>query len=396
MDRTIIIADHFQLIHRGHMLLLKNIQDKINNGLVDKCFVCISQENEDILGLYEKESMLNKIISNNPNFDIFHIDSLKMFKDIKIFQEENEIIAVLVEPLQESYIRSTLEGLGVPVIPFKHDIIIEDIEDAIITGDYQTFTQYVPQSLWDEFQNLKELYKMDKISENKEVVMTKIGRTDLEKLVREAVENQIREQQQAKKNKDIIRMSKTELQSLIKQIVNEKLVGQDFNDMYDLKADILKELHKTTKSKWVRVIQNIGKKPDGNFILKMIGSGGVRINLVWGSAIEDGDYILSTGATLIAGESFSMEAYSYMIKLVEISSTFLKFLNEIESQIEDTSDDDDLAPMEEPMPPMDEPMEEPMPPMDEPMEEPMEEPIIDEPIDEPEEEEEEEEEEEVK
>jgi len=401
MNRIIVIADNFQLIHKGHMYLLKTVLDKYNRDEIQGCYVCIAQEVDDILGLYEKESMLNKIINKHPAFNIMHIESLKMFKDIKALQSENEIVAVLVEPLQESYIRSNLEGLNVPVIPYKHNIKLEDLEYDIVSGDYQAYTQKVPQLLWDEFQNLKELYTMDKISEEVNMSKGKLGQKQIEELVRQELELQIEN-----KNKSTVKISKQELQEMIKTIISEKLTGQEFNDMYDIKTDILKEFHKSTKSKWVKIVSHVGKKPDGEFILKLIGSGGVKINLVWGSNIENGDFILSTGATLVAGEEFSVEAYAYMIRLVEKSKDIMKFLNEIESRIDDISESelgemDTPEPIAEPMPPMDMPepemdmgtiemdMPEPEPEMD--MGEPIDEPEMD--IPEPEIEEEEEDEE---
>jgi hypothetical protein len=157
----------------------------------------------------------------------------------------------------------------------------------------------------------------------------KVNFKDLENYIVEAVEKQIKE---IEGNKRTVITTKKQLRSMIEALISEKLTGNAFNEMHELKNTILKEVQKITKSKWALSITNVGKKSDGSYIIKIVGSGNTKVNLLWGDAL-DGDFNFSTSTPLVAGDEFSTELYKFMLGMVEKKVEIIKILKEIETKI---------------------------------------------------------------
>lgn len=342
MEKAIVICDNFKLIHIGHEWLLKAVDEMMKKDDIQRCYIFVGQEEGDILGQYEKENMLQKLINKNERYLIYHVESLKIFKEIKQINIDGfNVVKVLVEPEEHSFIKNALAGLPTIVVPFKHNIDENKIEEYIESGNYQEYCNVMPQTLWAEFQNLKELYARKKISENKEdfiMTKTKLNLNDLEKYIANALNQKIKS---LNEEKTTIRTTKKELYSLIESIIMEKLTGHAFNEMHELKTDIFKNIQKITKHKWIMSISNIGKKQDGSYLIKMIGSGNTRLSIVWGDNI-DGDFSFTTSTSLVAGDEFSTSLYSFMNIMVEKRIDIVKMLKEIETKIITDNGDDML------------------------------------------------------
>jgi hypothetical protein len=169
-------------------------------------------------------------------------------------------------------------------------------------------------------------------------VAGKINEKDIVKMVETVVEKQLNNKTKT------IKTTKKELMEMIEKLVVEKLTGYAFNAMHELKNDIQKEISKITKSKWLLSISNIGKKEEGIYMIKMIGSGNNKLNVMWGENIE-GDFTFSTSTSLTAGDEFTTSLYQFMLAMVEKKDAIKKILNDAETKINsDLSDDmgDDL------------------------------------------------------
>jgi len=346
MEKAIVICDNFKLIHIGHSWLLQSVDEMMKKDNINRCYIFIGQEEGDILGQYEKETMLQKLINKDERFLIYHVESLKIFKEIKQINIDGyDIVKVFVEPEEYSFIKNALAGLPTTVTQYKHNISETEIEECIMNGDYQGYCENVPQTLWSEFQNLKELYAKKKISESikhkggitMKKTTTKINLKELEKQIESMYE---KKQKELNENKKTIKTTKKELYNMIEKIILEKLTGHAFNEMHDLKNDILKQIQKITKHKWIMGVSNIGKKGDGCYIMKLIGSGNTKLNILWGEKI-DGDFSFSTSTMLVAGDEFSTSLYSFMNIMTEKKNEIVKIFKDIETKIiPDESGDD--------------------------------------------------------
>lgn len=341
MQKAIVIADNFHLIHIGHMLLLKAIDNFMKRNDIENCFILISQESDDMIGFHEKENMLQKLINNDSRFEIVPVECLKIHNEIKeLIAKDFTIKAVFTEPNQANFIENSIMGLPTKVIAYKHNINTNELDELILSNKYQDYCKYMPTTLWNEFSNLKEIYSNKKISENKseENIMRKINEKDIVKMVETVVEKQLNNKTKT------IKTTKKELMEMIEKLVVEKLTGYAFNAMHELKNDIQKEISKITKSKWLLSISNIGKKEEGIYMIKMIGSGNNKLNVMWGENIE-GDFTFSTSTSLTAGDEFTTSLYQFMLAMVEKKDAIKKILNDAETKINsDLSDDmgDDL------------------------------------------------------
>lgn len=344
MEKAIVICDNFKLIHIGHEWLLKAVDEMMKKDNIQRCYIFVGQEEGDILGQYEKENMLQKLINKNEKFIVYHVESLKIFKEIKQINIDGfHVVKVLVEPEEHSFIKNSLAGLPTIVVPFKHNIDENKIEEYIESGNYQEYCDVMPQTLWAEFQNLKELYAKKKISENikhKEVPMTKtkINMKELENFIGKTLEKHMKS---IDENKKTFKTTKKELYSMIENIILEKLTGHAFNEMHDLKNSVLKQIEKATKHKWVMSVSSIGKKSDGCYFIKLIGSGNTKLSVLWGDDV-DGDFSFSTSTSLVAGDEFSTALYSFMNAMVEKKNEIINIFKDVESKIINDNISDDI------------------------------------------------------
>ena len=167
MEKVLVIADNFRIIHSGHLKLLEEIQAKMNEFGISKTYILISQEPGDILGFLEKEALFQKLIAYNPIFEIASVPCLKISKELKqIALNREDVLAVFTTPFQKDYVENGLIGIPTEIREFYTDIDVDLLEEAIMTGNYQAYCNMMPEKLWDEFQNLKEIYTMDKLTEN--------------------------------------------------------------------------------------------------------------------------------------------------------------------------------------------------------------------------------------
>ena len=167
MERVLIIADNFRIPNLGHLKLLEAIQQKMKEFNIIKTYIFISYEIGDTLNYFQKESLLKKIITNSEMFQIVEIDNLKISKEIKqIALNREDILAIYVDPFQKSFVEHSVEGLPVEVREFYTKVDINMLEESIIQNNYQVFCNMMPNKLWSEFQNLKEIYNFNKLSEH--------------------------------------------------------------------------------------------------------------------------------------------------------------------------------------------------------------------------------------
>lgn len=176
MDKKVIIwLDTFPIIHRGHYKFINYLNDKIFNKYdIDKCIIMISDEKGDVLKYQEKEALFNKIIPNFEKFYILNVDNLKIFKIIKALNLRGIFpVLIFTTPINKQMVESNIDGLKSKVLSYDFGQNTKKIEDAIINNMYQVYCDYMPEQLWSEFQNLKEIYTMNKLHENKRKIINK-------------------------------------------------------------------------------------------------------------------------------------------------------------------------------------------------------------------------------
>jgi len=332
MERVLVIADNFKLVHYGHMLLFKKIEALMKEYDVSKTIIFIAHEPGDVLGYNEKEAILKKIIAKDNDFNIYEVESLKIFKDIKKINEDGyDVISIFTEPLQLSFIQSSVDGLDVEVRPYKHGYDVLEIESYISNNMYQEYCKVMPQVLWSEFQNLKEIYNMNKLNEEK-IMSNKISNKQFEAIISDKIDSYLNTLSKIKSDKQLEEhtISKKDLSIMIEDILNEKLVGKEFDAMHELKASIVRDLNRIANNKWALTIPKITEKPDGSKVINIIGSGNISINLHWGEMLE-GDFHFTTGAGLIAGDEYSTKVYSFMLSLVENRDLVVQCLIDVEN-----------------------------------------------------------------
>jgi len=316
MEKVIVIVDNFQLIHIGHQQLLESIKLKMDTYGIDKCIIFIADEEGDVLGYMEKEALLDVLIRGDEKIEIFQVPNLKIFKEIKKLEQDGmDVVAVYTEPNQSSYVSASINGLPTELRTYVHNINTQEIEEYIIKGMYQEYCKFMPTSLWAEFQNLKEIYNMNKLTESMENQMTvKINKTELESYLGDIIDKHITQIEESK-SKEMI-LTKSELKSIVEDIIVEKLKGQEYDSMHDLKMRILRGLNKISKSKWLLTVSNVGKRNDGNYVIKLTGSGNTVLSIFWGEDVE-GDFLFSTTISLIAGDIYSTKMYRFMMMLID-------------------------------------------------------------------------------
>lgn len=361
MENVIVIADNFHLLHIGHQQLLKSIEKLMTEYEISKCIIFINDENGDKIGFPEKEALLRKIISSNPNFEIYQVETLKIFKELKQLElDGKDVLAVFTEPLQESYIKNSLVGIPTEVRTYKHNIDINEVEETILTGTFQEYCKLMPQCLYDEFQNLKEIYNMNKLTEEISMDKITVDKKSLENYLSDAIDKHMVQIEESKSNEMV--MNKKDFVELVEKIINEKLKGQEFDDMHKLKLNIISQINKMSKTKWAMSVSGIGQKENGNYVIKLTGSGNNILNIFWGEGIS-GDFAFSTSTSLIAGDEFSTKLYFFMVNLIEKKDQVIKMLDnimlkfteiqekgydeELEDNIEDVEYEDNSLPVEE-------------------------------------------------
>jgi hypothetical protein len=167
---------------------------------------------------------------------------------------------------------------------------------------------------------------------------TKINMKELENFIGKTLEKHMKS---IDENKKTFKTTKKELYSMIESIILEKLTGHAYNEMHDLKNSVLKQIEKATKHKWVMSVSSIGKKSDGCYFIKLIGSGNTKLSVLWGNDV-DGDFSFSTSTSLVAGDEFSTALYSFMNAMVEKKNEIINIFKDVESKIINDNISDDI------------------------------------------------------
>jgi len=347
MKKSIVIADNFRLITNKHLKLFKYINKLLESGDFEQCFILIAQEDGDFLGQYEKEHMIQKLLDHNDKFIIEHIETLKMFKDIMRINGEYEapVVQVYVEPFQYNFIMNSLKGLPLKIIKYKDSVDVDDVEDTIIDNRFQDYCKLVPLSLHPEFENLKDIYKDKRISEefNKsEDSMKKENKKNsdtikLDDFITEKIDKCLTNIDNG--NDTYVKADRDKIYKIAEEIILEKLFGKEFDEMHLLKKETLKNIQKVVGNKWLLEVNKVCKKLDGSFLIKLIGSGNTRLNLVWGETIKGG-FAFNTSVQLNAGDEFSMGLYSFMNDAMDNIEALSLVLTETQSNIKEEAVED--------------------------------------------------------
>ena len=347
MEKAFVIADNFRLIHNGHLKLLKQINKLLIPEGVSKIFILISEEPGDMLRFMDKESILKKLI-HSEQFKIEEVDTLKLSQKLKELEKEGcEIVKVFCEPFNRSYIDSNISGLNIPVIEYKHGINCDDLENSIKNNEYQKYCEMAPNKIHDEFQNLKEIYNMNKngrkespaeVLENKNINKTnklkekkmKVTREMLEKIVRDQLTKRINENA----TKKVVTLKKKDLIAIINEVLDNNTEAEMLNKVDDLEKEIGSKLTKLVKSKWVRKVIRI-KKTASEFQFEIIGDGKKKIIVKWvDNPPKNNLFQLTTEEALIAGDEYSMKTHEYMMLMIKEREQVYKMLKEVQFSLE--------------------------------------------------------------
>lgn len=329
MNKAIIFIDEFKIPHSGVFKVISDIEKQISNT-DDKCFIMIYDTGEDVLDYIQKEALFKKMITST-NFEICASDTMKIFKEISsINQEGYDTKLVIVDKTNLEFVKNALRGVKTIVKGVDIYSKYENIINTIIDNNYQAFCEYMPKTLWSEFQHLKEVFNMNKLTEQKEVPMSGIKtRKDLEKYVSGIVEEYMKENASKK-----LTIKESELKKMVQEILREKLNGSSFNDLHEIKNKAFREINKISKG-WLLGVDEILIKDDGKYLIKMFGSGNTKLNFCWK---KDADKILSfsclTSEVLNTDNEDSMKLHNFMCDVANKKDFMLQLLTAITMQFD--------------------------------------------------------------
>ena len=352
-NRVILYADTFDLVTNDHASVINDLVTLHDADTFDELIIYVADSVTEKLSITDKEKMLTMVLAGRVQFTIVPCKNLKIIKPIKhLLEDGNKILYVITAKAENSFVKNALQGLPTKVVSHDDNIPISKVEESIINNNYTEFCELTPKELHGEFQYLKNCYS-NIVSEDK-MVKGKIKKSEMDAYISNKIDEEL--ENMAKSYKETLEKGDAEeyvlvedLDKVIKEILNEKLIGKAYDKMFELKTKTLKGLKKIVKGNWIHSVVLIESKNPGDFRMKLNGAGNTVINIIWGKSFE-GKFHIINKTNVVAGNDYVLKIQKFIMGLLENADTICEILvsvgaiadtMRIDNEIEDEGENDD-------------------------------------------------------